>query len=73
MERQSLIECDLSFSDDLADWGLDEIAYIKKDVVDDSPVWSIYAAEGTRMGYAANRDVALAIASQNDLIPMSVH
>lgn len=73
MEKQSLIECDLNFSDDLADWGLDEIAYIKKDVVDDSPVWCIYAAEGTRMGYAENRDVALAIASQNDLIPMSVH
>lgn len=73
IEKKNLIECDLSMDGDLADWGLEDIAYIKQDIVNNEPVWSIYAAEGTRMGYAAERDVALAIISQNDMTPMSVH
>lgn len=71
--RKSLIECDLMYDDDFAEWGTEDIAYIKQDMIDNSMMWSIYGAEGTRIGYAQNRDVALAIVSQNDLTAMSVH
>lgn len=71
--KKNLIECDLSLDNDLTQWGLDDVAYLKKDIVDNEEVWSIYAAEGTRMGYAADRQVAMALISQNDLTPMSVH
>ena len=73
VERKSLIECDLMYDDDFAKWGTEDIAYIKQDMIDNSMMWSIYGAEGTRIGYAQNRDVALAIVSQNDLTAMSVH
>ncbi len=73
VERKSLIECDLMYDDDFAEWGTEDIAYIKQDMIDNSMMWSIYGAEGTRIGYAQNRDVALAIVSQNDLTAMSVH
>ena len=72
-EKKSLIECELSYDDDFADWGTEDIAYIKRDVVDNTPMWSIYGAEGVRIGYAENRAVALAIVSQHDLTAMSVH
>ena len=36
-------------------------------------MWSIYGAEGVRIGYAENRAVAMAIVSQNDLTAVSVH
>ena len=71
--KKNLIECDLSMDNDLNQWGIDDVAYLKKDIVDNEEVWSIYAAEGTRMGYAADRQVAMALISQNDLTPMSVH
>ena len=73
VERKSLIECDLMYDDDFAEWGTEDIAYIKQDMIDNSMMWSIYGAEGTRIGYAQNRDVALAIVSQNDLTAMIVH
>ena len=72
-EKKSLIECDLAYDDDFADWGAEDIAYIKRDVVDNMPMWSIYGAEGVRIGYAEDRAVALAIVSQHDLTAMSVH
>ena len=71
--KKNLIECDLSVDNELDQWGIDDVAYLKKDIVNNEEVWSIYAAEGTRMGYAADRQVALALISQNDLTPMSVH
>ena len=73
VERKSLIECDLMYDDDFAECGTEDIAYIKQDMIDNSMMWSIYGAEGTRIGYAQNRDVALAIVSLNDLTAMSVH
>lgn len=71
--KRSLIECELMYNDDFAEWGIEDIAYIKQDMINDSPMWSIYGAEGTRIGYAENRDVALAIVSQHDLTAVSVH
>lgn len=71
--QYNLIECDLSGNADFENWGLDDIAYIKKDFVDGKSVWSIYGAEGTCIGYAGDRNVAFALAGKNDLTPMSVH
>ena len=71
--KKSLIDCELMYDYDFADWGIEDVAYIKQDMIDNSPMWSIYGAEGTRIGYAENRDVALAIVSQHDLTAVSVH
>ena len=71
--KTSLIECELMYNDDFANWGTEDVAYIKQDMIENSPMWSIYGAEGTRIGYAENRDVALAIVSQHDLTAVSVH
>lgn len=73
MEIRNLIDFDASYTEDLENWGLDDVAYLKKDVVDDTDVWAIYGAEGKRMGYASDRSVALALICQNDLTAMSVH
>ena len=73
LEKKNLIECDLSPDANFADWGLDDIAYIKRDIVNDEPVWAIYGAEGSRMGYASERDVTLSIIVQNYMTTMSVH
>ena len=30
-EKKSLIECELSYDDDFADWGIEDIAYVKRE------------------------------------------
>ena len=58
---------------DLATWGLEDLAYVKKSVMDDETVWTIHAAEGTKVASAQNRDIAIALINQNDLVAYSVH
>lgn len=70
--KKSLIECDLTPDDD-SFWGTQDAAYLKKDIVDNQEVWSIYGSQGARMGYASDRQVALALISKNELKAMSVH
>ncbi len=48
-------------------------AYIKQEILNDEPVWSIYNYQGEKMGYAASREIAFAVANQNELIGLSVH
>ncbi len=50
-----------------------EMAYIKKETINNEPVWSIYSGQGEQMGYAASREVAFAIVLQNELTAYSVH
>lgn len=58
---------------DFANWGLPEVAFIKRVAVDDAIGWSIHAADGTQMGLAPSRDVAFAAVRQHELEPLSVH
>ncbi|MEO5374038.1 MAG: DUF1150 domain-containing protein [Alphaproteobacteria bacterium] len=59
--------------DDLAQWGLQNVAFVKRVVVDNEVAWSIHAANGTEMGVAPRRDLAFAAIRQYDLEPFSVH
>jgi hypothetical protein len=58
---------------DLATWGVPDIAFVKRVVVNDEVGWSIHAADGTHMGLASTRDLAFAAVRQHDLEPYSVH
>lgn len=58
---------------DLATWGMPEIAFIKRVLVNDEEGWSIHAADGTQMGIAPSRELAFAAVKQHDLEPVSVH
>lgn len=60
---------------DFATWGLHDIAYVRKvdEPENEDRPWAIFAADGTCMGLADDRDVAVIAVRQNDLEPFSVH
>lgn len=60
-------------ANDLAMWGMQDVAFIKRVVTNDEIGWSIHAADGSHMGIAPNRDLAFAAVRQHDLEPFSVH
>jgi hypothetical protein len=53
--------------------GMQDVAYIKRIVVNDEPGFAICAADGTQVALLPDRDVALATVRQHDLEPVSVH
>ena len=58
---------------DLAELGLDQLAYVRQAMVNDKPGWSIHNAAGTAVGAAPTLEQAVAAIIQNDLIPHHVH
>ena len=58
---------------ELALFGMQDIAYVKRAVGIDEPGYAVHAADGTQIAIFANRDVALATVRQHDLEPLSVH
>ncbi len=58
---------------ELALWGLQDIAYVKRVTVNDETGWAIHSADGANIGMALDRDVAFAAVRQHDLEPVSVH
>jgi len=58
---------------DLAGWGVNDVAYVKTVEKDGYRVAAIHAADGTRMALVNDRDTAFAAIRQNDLEPVSVH
>jgi hypothetical protein len=58
---------------ELALFGMQDIAYVKRAVLDDAPGYTIHAADGTQIAAFADRDVASAAVRQHDLEPLSVH
>lgn len=58
---------------DFASWGMPEVAFVKRVMLDQSVGWSIHAADGTQMGMAPSRDLAFAAIKQHELEPLSVH
>lgn len=57
----------------LADVGLDQIAYIRPVVIDEQPAWSIFNAAGEAVGAAPTREQAMVAILQNDLTPHFVN
>ena len=53
--------------------GMNDMAYVKRVVVNDEPGFAIYSADGTQLALVPNEDIAYATVRQNDLEPMSVH
>jgi hypothetical protein len=58
---------------DFARMGLNQVAYIRRAVVNDIPVWGIYSASGDTLGAAQTFEQAWGAIKQNNLQPMRVH
>jgi hypothetical protein len=53
--------------------GMNDLAYVKRIVVNDEPRFAIHSADGTQLALLPSQDIAYATVRQNDLEPMSVH
>ena len=53
--------------------GMQDVAYIRRVVVNDEPGFAIHAADGTEVAVLPSRDLAFATVRQHDLEPVSVH
>jgi hypothetical protein len=58
---------------ELALLGVQDLAYIKRVVVDGAAGYAVHAADGTQIALLPDREVAFATVRQNDLEPVSVH
>ena len=58
---------------DLALFGVQDLAYIKRVTVDGTTGYAVHAAVGTQIAMLPDRDVAFATVRQHDLEPVSVH
>ncbi len=58
---------------ELCRWNDDNVAFIKSDNCDGKLLWSVYAADGTKLAAAKSRDYAFWAARLNNLMPQSVH
>ncbi len=57
---------------DFATMGVQQVAYIRPTLVNGVIAFAIHAADGTQIGMAPNRDVAVAAVIQNELEPVSL-
>ena len=58
---------------DLANWGIENVAYVKPVNGQDGNTYGIFAADGTELAQMNNRDEAIITVRQNDLEALSVH
>jgi len=56
-----------------ANFGLEEMAYVKPVVENTKPTYEIHAANGTRLAVVEDRLVAVAMIRRHDLEPASLH
>ncbi|MBT6094791.1 MAG: hypothetical protein HOH04_07905 [Rhodospirillaceae bacterium] len=57
---------------DFAQWGMDEIAYIKIEMVEGKSLHVIHAADGEGLAAAGSYELAAAMVVQNGLAPVYV-
>lgn len=57
----------------LAELGLEEIAYVRPIMTPNGPAFGVFAANGTPMAVASDTNVARAAIVQNEMAPVSVH
>ena len=60
-------------TEQLAQLGMQQIAYVKPVVVNGTSAFAIHAADGTPMAIAAGLDVAVAAIVQHEMVPAQVH
>lgn len=53
--------------------GVEDVAYVKRVIVNGAAAYAIHAADGTEMAVLTDRDLAFATLRQHDLEPLSVH
>lgn len=53
--------------------GMQDLAYIRRVIVNDEAGFAIHAADGTEVAVLPSRDLAFATVRQHDLEPVSVH
>ncbi len=58
---------------EFAHFGMQDIAYVRLVVTDETTGWAIFSADGQQVAVMRDRDVALAAVRQHDLEPLSVH
>jgi hypothetical protein len=58
---------------EFAHLGMQDVAYIKRVVVNDEAGFAIHAADGTQVALMRDQEVAFATVRQHDLEPLSVH
>ena len=58
---------------ELALFGMQDMAYIKRVIVNDVAGYAVHAADGTQIAMLPDRNVAFATVRQHDLEPLSVH
>ncbi len=60
-------------AEDFAQWGMDDIAYIKPVNVEGRNIYVIHAADGETMAQESDRETAAALVIQHDMQPVSIH
>ena len=60
-------------AEQLAQLGLQQIAYVKPVVVNGTAAFAIHAADGTPMAMAGDREVAIAAIQQHEMVATQVH
>jgi hypothetical protein len=73
VEMETIEQMRSMTANDLAMFGMQDIAYVKPVVVDGNAGYAIHAADGTQMALIGDRDIAFAVVRQNELEPVSVH
>jgi hypothetical protein len=53
--------------------GMQDVAYIRRVIVNDEAGFAIHAADGTEVAVLPSRDLAFATVRQHELEPVSVH
>lgn len=57
----------------LANLGIEEIAYVRPVMTPNGPAFGVFAANGTPMAIAPDNSIARAAIVQNEMAPVSVH
>ena len=58
---------------ELATFGMQGLAYIKRVLVNDSVAFAIHTADGTQAALVPSLEIAVATLKQHELEPLSVH
>lgn len=53
--------------------GVQDVAYVRRVMVNGSAAFAVHAADGTEIAVLPDRDIAFATLRQHDLEPVSVH
>lgn len=60
-------------TEQLAQLGMQQIAYVKPVMVNGAAAFAIHAADGTPMAIAGGLDVAVAAIVEHEMVPAQVH